>query len=245
MNKPNTSRVPLWLRETPIAHRGLHALPDTPENSLAAFANAAEAGYAIEIDVRLLRSGEVVVFHDADWFRMTGQKGIVEETTAAEIANLRLLQTEEQVPLLTDVLQAVAGRIPLLIELKIRLNSVGGALERAVLRTLTGYEGAVALQSFHRATVAYLMQYAPDDVACGQLVASDAAWQPPISASETAPDFLGYAVSVLPTSISAAFRENGGPVLAWTVQNAPQQELVARYADNIIFENFTPNKGNA
>ena len=48
---------------TDYAHRGLHG-GDIPENSLAAFRLAAEAGYGIELDLQLSRDGEVMVFHD-------------------------------------------------------------------------------------------------------------------------------------------------------------------------------------
>ena len=239
--KPNTpNRIPAWLVERPIAHRGLHTLPDAPENSLAAFVAAADAGFAIELDVRLLRSGEVVVFHDADWLRMTGHTGVVEESTASDIAPFRLLQTSEPVPLLRDAFPAVAGRVPFLIELKSVASVPVGVLEDAVLQVMEGYPGKYAYQAFRRESVEYLRTHAPADVACGQLAANDN-WHISGGAQIQA-DFLGYLGTALPTPVSAAFRENGGPVLAWTVQSSAQQEQVAPHADNLIFENFIPTK---
>ena len=83
-----------WLMRTPIAHRGLHAARDgRPENSLAAFAHACALGFPAELDVRLTRDGEVVVFHDRALRRLTGAAGRVEDRAAAELRALRLLGT--------------------------------------------------------------------------------------------------------------------------------------------------------
>jgi glycerophosphoryl diester phosphodiesterase len=132
---------------TPIAHRGLHAAHDgRPENSLAAFAYACERGFPAELDARLTRDGEVVVFHDRTLRRMTGADGRVEDRDAADVRALRLLGTRERVPLLRDVLELVDGRVPLLVEVK--AGAPYPALERAVLGALDCYAGEVAIQSF-------------------------------------------------------------------------------------------------
>ena len=125
---------------TPIAHRGLHAARDgRPENSLAAFAHACALGFPAELDVRLTRDGEVVVFHDRALRRLTGAAGRVEDRAAAEVRALRLLGTGERVPLLREVLDLVGGRVPLLIELK--AGAPPTRLEHAVLAALDGYAG--------------------------------------------------------------------------------------------------------
>ena len=230
-----------WLWETPIAHRGLHRLPDAPENSLAAFRAAADAGFAIELDVRRLRSGEVVVFHDANWLRLTGQTGTVEQTSANEIAGFRLAQTEEGVPFLRDVLETVAGRVPLLVELKTGGDAPVRALENAVLHLLQDYAGPVALQSFGKETVAYLRRTAPESVPCGQLAVDDN-WS---AEGESLPDFLGYAGYALPTPLTAAFRAGkSGPVLAWTLTEEAHVKALAPHADSFIFEHFIPDLHN-
>ena len=99
------------------AHRGLHG-PGVPENSLAAFRRAAEAGYGAELDVHLTRDGRLVVIHDGDLERMCGVPGRVAEKTAEELAALRLAGSEEHIPLLEEVLPLFAGRAPLVVELK-------------------------------------------------------------------------------------------------------------------------------
>ena len=102
-----------------FAHRGLHSRDLTvPENSLKAFELAAAAGYGIELDVQLSRDGQVVVFHDAELERVCGVKGKVEDLTFEELQELRLLHTEEKIPLFTDALAVIRGRGPLIVELK-------------------------------------------------------------------------------------------------------------------------------
>src|SRR3954466_13407125 len=121
-----------WLVRTPIAHRGLHAaFEGRPENSLAAFAHCCALGFPAELDVRLSRDGEVVVFHDRALQRLTGAAGRVEERDAAQLRAPRLLGPDERVPLLAEVLELVGGRVPLLVELK--SGAPAATLERAVL----------------------------------------------------------------------------------------------------------------
>src|SRR2546423_9182129 len=136
------------LLSRPIAHRGVHRLPDVPENSLAAFQAAIDRGLPVELDVRLSADGQPVVLHDADLGRMTGKGVPVRSLAANEVRQLRLLNTQERVPLLRETLERVAGRVPLLIELKHHGMGVG-PLERAVVAALRGYSGPFALQSFN------------------------------------------------------------------------------------------------
>ncbi len=70
-----------------VAHRGGSQL--APENTLAAFDRAAALGAdALEIDVRLTSDGTVVVFHDADTARLTGEPGTIEGRPLSSVAAL-------------------------------------------------------------------------------------------------------------------------------------------------------------
>jgi glycerophosphoryl diester phosphodiesterase len=53
-----------------FAHRGLHHGAGFPENSLLAFAAALELGAGIECDLRLTADDQILVFHDADAWRL-------------------------------------------------------------------------------------------------------------------------------------------------------------------------------
>ena len=98
------------------AHRGLHDKKrGIPENSFPAFRAAIEAGDGIELDVHLTKDGQLVVFHDDTFERICGRRGRVEDTSYEEMQKYRLAETKERIPLLSEVLQLVDGKVPLLI----------------------------------------------------------------------------------------------------------------------------------
>lgn len=130
----------------PYAHRGLWG-GEAPENSLAAFALAAERGFAIELDVQLSADGEVMVFHDYTLTRMCGKDQKLAALSAGELAACKLGGTEAVIPTLKEVLAAVDGRVPLLIELK--GESGNTALCPAVAALLDEYKGEWCVESFN------------------------------------------------------------------------------------------------
>jgi len=134
-----------WLTAQPVAHRGYHDLNKAVwENTLSAFSRAVEAGFAIECDVQLAADSVPVVFHDHDLERLTGIKGDVRERTSAELAMLSVGQTKDRVPSLKQLLALVAGKVPLVIELKGREGEgVDDGFAEAVLEDLEGYNGHV------------------------------------------------------------------------------------------------------
>lgn len=131
----------------PFAHRGLHG-NGIPENSVPAFSAAAEAGYGIELDIRLTADGKVVVFHDSTLDRVCGAAGSVEKSDYADLLCLGLSGTGEHIPLLAEVLETVNGKVPLMIELKgeavrdTRLCSAAYGL-------LKSYGGDYCIESFN------------------------------------------------------------------------------------------------
>lgn len=149
------------------AHRGLHNKPQIPENSMHAFRLALEKGYGIELDLHLLRDGELAVFHDNALERTTGKKGRVEDLTADMLSGYNLEGTDETIPLFRDVLELFDGKAPMIIELK----AVGGnaaELCKEVFRQLEGYKGLYCVESFDPRCVLWLKHNRPD-VVRGQL----------------------------------------------------------------------------
>jgi glycerophosphoryl diester phosphodiesterase len=225
-----------WLTRAPFAHRGLHDLAaGRPENSLAAFARCCETGFAAEMDVRLSRDGEVVVFHDRAVRRLTGAAGRVEDLTAAQLTRLDIHGTGERIALLRDVLDLVAGRVPLLLELK--PCSFGPVLERGVLGALQGYRGDVAIQSFKRRSLRHLDRCeAPQAV--GHL------WRRLRVAGGPMPRpaFYGCHVATAGGPAVRRRRDAGEIVIAWTVRSPEQAARALRHVDNYIFEGFVPDR---
>ncbi|MDR3318166.1 MAG: glycerophosphodiester phosphodiesterase [Clostridiales bacterium] len=236
-----------WLVKQFIAHRGLHN-DVFPENSLGAFQNAIDNNYAIELDVHELDDGTMAVFHDDKLARMTGVDGYIGNLTAADLKAIRLLNTEYGIPTFNETLDFVAGRTPLLIEIK-NTNKVGG-LEKKILDALKEYNGEYAVQSFNPYSIEYFKNNAPH-ILRGQLSCFFRGTK--ISAfrrivlrnmllnKSTKPDFISYDFGDLPNRFVKKYP--GRPVLAWTIRSDSDMERALPYCDNIIFEGFIPKRG--
>ncbi|MBE6580719.1 MAG: glycerophosphodiester phosphodiesterase [Ruminococcaceae bacterium] len=143
------------------AHRGLWG-QGVPENSLTAFRLAAEQGFAIELDVQLSSDGEVMVFHDYTLTRMCKTEQKLADLSAADLGALKLDGTDEGIPTLREVLTVVAGRVPLLIELKGENGNV--SLCPRVAAALEGYEGEWCVESFNPLLLRWFKKHRPDVV---------------------------------------------------------------------------------
>lgn len=137
---------------TDYAHRGLHG-EGVPENSMEAFRRAVEAGYGIELDVQLSRDGEVMVIHDPFLGRMTGCDRMLSEMTAEELEKLSLQGTDQKIPRFSDVLALVAGRVPLMVELKGETKNT--SLCPKVMKLLASYQGPYLVESFNPLMVSW------------------------------------------------------------------------------------------
>ncbi|WP_323716322.1 glycerophosphodiester phosphodiesterase family protein [Paracoccus aminovorans] len=239
----------------PLAHRGLHG-PGVPENSMAAFRAAIARGYGIECDIQRALDDTPMVFHDYDLARLTGEaRGTVAASTPAQLARLRLMGSGEGIPTLADMLAEVAGRVPLLIEIKDPTADSGpdvGALPGRVAAALAGYGGPVAVMSFNPHVVAAFRAAAPGVAVglttCGYDAEEWPALDTPARAHLAAiadfdavgAGFVSHDRADLANPAVAALKARGVPVLCWTV-GSPEQEIQARrIADNITFEHYLP-----
>ena len=137
-------------KDVKYAHRGLHGTVGydsfCAENSITAFARAKEKGFGIELDVRVSKDGEVVVFHDADVKRITGAEGRVCDLTLAELQELSLMETNDTVPTLKEVLELIDGTVPLLVELK--ETALDHTISEKTAEVLKDYKGDFIVESF-------------------------------------------------------------------------------------------------
>lgn len=256
MNRPP---LPPAFAAAPIAHRGLHG-PGRPENALAAMAAAAAAGYGIELDLQPSADGQAMVFHDATLDRMTAATGPVRARPAAELEALALAGTGDRIPRLQAVLDAVAGRVPLLIELKDQSGSPGGddgALERATAAALAGYPGPVAVMSFNPEMIARmaalapdlprgLVTYAWDDADASGMPAERLARLRAIADFDpVGAGFVSHHHRDLAAPAVAALKARGVPVLCWTIRSPDEAAAARRIADQITFEGFLPPLSDA
>ena len=154
------------LRGWAYAHRGLHG-DGIPENSMAAFRAALDAGYGIELDIHLLKDGSLAVIHDSNLRRTTGCDGRIEDLTADDLTNYRLEGTEETIPTFRELLELYAGKAPLIIELKTVDNNYAAICE-AACKAMEGYEGPWCMESFDPRCIRWLRLHRPDIIR-GQL----------------------------------------------------------------------------
>lgn len=236
-----------FLGATDYAHRGLHG-PGTGfvENSLPAFSAAAERGFGIECDVRLSADGIVFVFHDDRLDRMTDARGRLADRTADALDRI-VLGSDGPIPRLSALLGLVAGRVPLLIELKVDRGERAAPLCRAVRDTLDGYVGPMAVMSFHPSVARWFRTHAPQ-VPRGLVVTEDGgskrwgAARRSLAIRLIAPDFLAHDIRDLPSPFSRLARRRGLPVLSWTVRTGQHWQAVRAHADAAIFEGERPER---
>jgi len=244
-----------WLVSTPIAHRGLTG-EGRPGNSLAAFEAATGLGYASELDVQLTAAGELVVVHDYELSALAGRPLRTADLTPDDRRRLRLPGTDEPIPTLREVLDLVAGRVPLLVELKRPGPSLRAPLAAAVMREMAGYRGPYAVESFDPLLVAALRvavgrlpahRRVPVGRLCGLLRTADPVTRfigrSMVSNVFTRPDFIAYEVDALPSRLVAWWRRRGTPVVAWPVKSPEQETFARRFADNIVFSGYRPRLG--
>jgi glycerophosphoryl diester phosphodiesterase len=229
-----------WLTRFIYAHRGLHGA-SAVENSPTAFAAAIAAGLGIECDVQRSRDAQAVVFHDADLERLTDRPGRVADEAAAALGRIALTGSGDTIPTLGALLAQVAGRVPLLIEVKIARGSRVAPLCLAVHRAIEGYSGPVAVMSFDPRVAAWFRRYAAHVVR--GLVMTEAGWRTMggrarrhIALWRARPDFLAYDIDDLAGPFASGQRRRGIPVLTWTVNSAARATRAGRYADAPIAE---------
>ena len=252
------ARVPLppLFRATPLAHRGLHdAATGVPENSLSAFRAAIAGGYGIELDVQRSADSVAIVFHDDDMDRLTSATGPFRTFSAAALGRTVLRGGTDTIPTLKEVLALVAGRVPLLVEIKENWNTMeitDGILERGVADALVGYAGPVAVMAFNPHCIAHMARLAPDLPRGLTTEAYDPVLNAPIPADVCAylreiPDydrtqssFISHQVSDLARPRVAALKAQGAAILCWTIRSPEQAAQALTIAHNITFEGYRP-----
>lgn len=233
-----------WLVEKYIAHRGLHDT-ESCENSLSAFEKAIQKGYPIELDIQQIADGTVIVFHDTSLSRLTGQDGYTKYLIKEDLSSCFLLGTKEVIPTLKEVLDLIAGRVPILIEVK--NTSKVGNLESAALEILKEYKGEYAVMSFNPYVVKWFKDNAPNIIR-GQLASffknDDLAFVKKMMLKKMIlnkvcePNFIAYEHHNLPNRYVKKYKHL--PLLAWTVRSQEEYMGIVKHCDNIIFEDFIP-----
>lgn len=234
-----------WLISQPLAHRGFHNTK-SPENSISSFENAKTMGYGIELDVHLTKDEHLIVFHDNNTKRMTGANINTYDLTLSKLEKLRLLNTDEKIPLFKEVLQVVDSKVPILIEMK--NTSEVGKIEEKLLEELKDYKGEYAVQAFNPFRIIWLKNNAPHIIR-GQLSGiyenknsskiSKCIRRNLLFNIISKPDFVNYEIEGLNKFVIKFLRYRGFPVISWTAKNYSDYCKALKLCDNVVFENFT------
>lgn len=232
------------------AHRGLHDNEsDAPENSMAAFRKAVEAGFGIELDVQLTKDRIPVIFHDETLKRVCGAEGRVRDYTYEELQQFTLCKSQEHIPLFEDFLKMVDGRVPLIIEIKIheKANTVCSIADKLIKE----YKGPYCIESFHPLAVNWYRVHRPK-VIRGQLSSN---FNEPGKRESLAlflvhymifnfickPDFIAYdhhhKKNVSRLLCRKLYRALS---VAWTIKSQKELDENKEDFDLFIFEGFVP-----
>lgn len=248
-------RAPDWLTARPVAHRGLHdRARGVIENTTSAVTAAVEGRFAIEVDLQLTSDGEAMVHHDDVLGRLTEGSGPLVEMTAAQLKQVVFRDTADRMMTLSDLCTLVAGRVPLVLEVKSRFTGDRRLVTR-IAQVLSSYTGPVVAMSFDPDQVTALRDLAPS---LPRGIVAQRTYDGPhwshLSAAQrhdmqslrhgfrTQPHFVAYWIDQLPAPAPWIARNIFGcPLLSWTVRTPEQRARVARFADQMIFEGFVPN----
>ena len=239
------------LRGWSYAHRGLHG-EGVPENSMKAFRLALEAGYGIELDIHLLKDGNLAVIHDSLLVRTTGAEGHIEDLTTEELKNYTLEGTEETIPQFKEVLDLFDGKAPLIVELKAERGNHAALTETAV-KMLEAYDGVYCIESFDPRCILWLKKHKPEIIR-GQLSQNFLKKNENLSTILrfvlthlltgflTAPDFIAYNFNHRKDTLSNAICQKlwGAQGVSWTLRTKEEYDQAVKEGLLPIFEYFRP-----
>jgi glycerophosphoryl diester phosphodiesterase len=255
------------------AHRGLHDnKSNAPENTLAAFKKAVDAGFGIECDVQLTKDGIPVIFHDFTLARCArypqgkvpedavvnkdGSRGVagkVIDYTYDELLKFHILDSEEKIPKFEDFLKLVDGKVPLIIELKIELTDLSVCPK--VDSLLKDYKGVYCIESFNPLGVFWYRRHRPR-VMRGQLSDEFHKDSPQEFKGAlyfiltqlllnflTKPDFIAFNRKYSDSfSLNVCRKLFGCTCAAWTIKDEGQLQDARKKFDIFIFDSFLPTK---
>lgn len=233
-----------FLKKYKYTHRGLHS-EKVSENSLESFKLAIEKNYAIELDIRVTKDGNWIVFHDDNLLRMTGSNVKIKDLLFDELNNYKLINNNEKIPLLSDVLDLVNNKVPLLIEIK-HIKKTRKNLKN-LFEILDNYKGDFAVFSFSPIIVYLIKKYRKNYIR-GQISSFFDNKKIPKFIKYfyksmffnrfTKPDFISYNIENIPNKYIKKAKEKGILLFGYTAKSLDEYYYSLKFLDNVVFENF-------
>ncbi len=247
-------RQMLQYRGIYFAHRGLFDnQTDHPENTLKSFQRAVDNGFGIELDTQLTKDKQVVIVHDESLLRNCGINKTVQECTYEELQTYKLFKSEETIPLFTDVLKVIDGKVPLIVEVKVDSDYLDTTVKGQEI--LDNYKGPYVVESFNP-NVPKWYRKNRKDIVRGQLSYNsirDKNSKVPYFIKfcltntlfnlESHPDFIAYECNNYRHVSNLICKYLYGLVMvAWTIKSQDDLKKKEKFFDLLIFDSFVPEK---
>lgn len=217
-----------------MAHRG--ASKDAPENTIPAFEKAVEMqADFIELDVQETSDGVVVVTHDVNTKRVTGYNEFVWNMTLDEIKQLDAAHyfggyENVEIPTLSEVFDAVGGKIKFNIELKYNRHTQNLAKSVADIITQYGLENDCVITSSKKEALKDMKEVMPS-IPCGYILSVSIGKYYDLDYA----DFFSLDLNYVTKKSLSNCHKVGKPVNAWTVNDTDSMEkMIALGVDSII-----------
>ena len=241
-------KTDIFKKQPLYAHRGLFG-EDMPENRMAAFAAAVEAGYGIELDVHTTTDGVAVVHHDDSLKRICGVDKMIEQSSYDEIKDVTL-PDGSKLPLFKDVLELVDGKVPLIVELK--CTKTDTRVADVASEVLKDYKGEYCVESFDPFVVRRYKKL-HHEIMCGQLAGrtylkgdSKKMLLIKLCAENllfnviSRPDFVAYDVMHKNNFSLVLCRLFGAETAFWTIRDKETCDMALNAKAASIFQEFKP-----
>lgn len=231
-----------WLVQRPFAYRGLHKGVEIPENSFISFKKAIENNYSIELDVRITKDKKLVVFHDRNLFRICKLKRSITSYNYRNLKNIFLYETDQTIPLLSEVLDFIDGSVPVIIEVQ-NYGEVG-EFENILSQELDNYNGKFAICSLNVNVITWFKKNKPEflrGLIYGDLKRFKIKFYKTVflyRLVKSKPDFVSLDYKLLDTMLPKLCRLYGKKFLCRTVNSNRKMQKASKIADNVIFENI-------
>ena len=223
-----------------IAHRGLHDGFEIPENSMSAFQKAVEKNYGIELDITISKDNEIIVFHDDTLNRLCNVNGNIEDFEYSFLKKLKLYETQEHIPLFSEVLDLTKNKVPLIIEIK-KHKSVG-ILETKLCELLNNYAGEYYICSFEKDILTWFKKNKPN-LKRGLIFETNIKKFQKYNKTlflykyfKTKPDFISLDYRLLDSSIYKFCIKNNLHMFSWTINSKEKYKKIRKKVKGIIFE---------
>ncbi len=212
-----------FLNHSIIAHRGIYNNINIYENTLESIMYAVKNDLSVEIDIRLTKDNEIIVFHDDDMTRLLKLKDKVNSISITDLDYI----SHYHIPRLKEVLENVNGKVPIIIDVKEDSKIIRDQL----FKLMNEYKGPFAIQSFNPEILKYFKK---KKFVVGLLLNKK---DKDYLDKDYDVDFLSIKYDILDKLECNRLKEKYY-LIGWTIDNKEDVNLYIKYFNNLIIDNI-------